>query len=495
MQLYNTLKRKKEEFVPVQPGKVNLYVCGVTVYDYCHLGHARAAVVFDVLVRYLRSLGLQVVFVRNFTDVDDKIIRRANEEGVSCQELSEKYIRAFYADMDQLQVLRADIEPKATEHIPEMLALIRTLIQARKAYATPSGDVYFRVAAFADYGKLSGRSLEEMQAGARVIPGEEKENPLDFALWKAAKPGEPSWESPWGQGRPGWHIECSAMSEKYCSLPLDIHGGGQDLIFPHHENEIAQTEAALPPPDCGCAHAQDKFCNYWVHNGFVTLNSEKMSKSEGNFKTIRDLLQEYLPEALRFFLLTHQYRSPIDFSFEAMEDAEKNLQRIYQSLEAMQTALNRNKWSRDNPAVGFAAELQTITAGFDASMADDLNTAAALGYVNNMLHLSNRILEDKTLVKTAAGRDLLTEISLAFKKWSSVLGLFTHTPAAFLAEFRQMKARRKKIDLGQIAAFIAQRQQARQNKDFEQADAIRAKLNALGVELRDTPEGMVWDLF
>jgi cysteinyl-tRNA synthetase len=397
--------------------------------------------------------------------------------------------------MDQLEVLRADIEPKATEHIPEMLALIQTLIGAGKAYATPSGDVYFRVAAFRDYGKLSHRSLDEMQAGARVMPGEEKENPLDFALWKAAKPGEPFWESPWGQGRPGWHIECSAMSQKYCPLPLDIHGGGQDLIFPHHENEIAQTEAALPPPGCGCAHEQGKFCNYWVHNGFVTLNSEKMSKSKGNFKTIRDLLQEYLPEALRFFLLARHYRSPVDFSFEAMEDAEKNLQRIYQGLEAMQTVLNRNKWSQAGPDAGLTAELQNIAAGFDASMADDLNTAAALGYANNMLRLSNRILEDKALVKTATGRDLLTEISLAFKKWGSVLGLFTHAPASFLADLKQLKARRKNIDLERVADFIAQRQRARQNKDFEQADAIRARLNALGVELRDTPEGMVWDLF
>lgn len=300
MLLYNTLGRKKEEFVPVHPGKANMYVCGITAYDLCHIGHARSALVFDVLVRQLRHTGLEVRFVRNFTDVDDKIINRANKEGRDWREVAQTYITAFHEDMDRLGVLRADEEPRATDFIPQIQAICSTLVDSGKAYSTPSGDVYFRVRAYEPYGKLSGRSLDDLLSGARVAPGEEKEDPLDFALWKAAKPGEPFWESPWGKGRPGWHIECSAMSQPY--LPLDIHGGGQDLIFPHHENEIAQSEAA-----CACSLAR-----YWVHNGFVQVNAEKMSKSLGNFKTIRDILENYLPETLRFFLLGKHYRSPID---------------------------------------------------------------------------------------------------------------------------------------------------------------------------------------
>ena len=291
MQVYNSQSRRKEEFVPKHPGKVDMYVCGITSYDYCHVGHARSAIVFDVLSRYFRHKGMDVRFVRNFTDVDDKIINRANKDGVPSEEIAERYIAAFHEDMDRLNVVRADHEPRATEYIQQMQDLCSELIAQGKAYAVPSGDVYFRVRAYPPYGKLSGRSLDELLSGARVAPGEEKEDPLDFALWKAAKPGEPSWESPWGQGRPGWHIECSAMSESY--LPLDIHGGGQDLVFPHHENEIAQTEAV-----CHCHLAR-----YWVHNGFVQVNAEKMSKSLGNFKTIRDILESYLPETLRFFLL------------------------------------------------------------------------------------------------------------------------------------------------------------------------------------------------
>ena len=304
MQFYNTMTRRKEPFTPVRPGKVGLYACGITAYALSHIGHARSAVAFDVLVRLLRFKGYEVTFVRNFTDVDDKIINRANEEGRSSEEVAAAYIEAFHEDMDRLGVRRADVEPRATEHITDMIDLCRTLLARGKAYAVPSGDVYFRVRSFSGYGKLSGRSPDDLRAGARVMPGEDKEDPLDFALWKAAKPGEPWWESPWGHGRPGWHIECSAMSEKYLPLPLDIHGGGLDLIFPHHENEIAQTEAALDKP----------LARVWMHNGFVQVNSEKMSKSLGNFQTIRDILESYLPETLRFFLVGKHYRSPIDFS-------------------------------------------------------------------------------------------------------------------------------------------------------------------------------------
>ena len=314
MQLYNTLTRRKEEFTPAKPGTVGLYACGITAYDFCHIGHARSAVVFDVLVRYLEHIGNTVVFVRNFTDVDDKIINRANKEGVPSEQIAERFIAAFHEDMDRLGVRRASVEPKATEYIGEMIALCETLIAKGKAYPTPSGDVYFRVRSFDGYGKLSGRSVDDLRAGARIAPGEEKEDPLDFALWKGAKPGEPFWDSPWGKGRPGWHIECSAMSEKTLPLPLDIHGGGQDLIFPHHENEIAHTEAATGK----------ELSHFWVHNGFVQIDSEKMSKSLNNFKTIRDILEQYPPEVLRLFLLGRQYRSPVDFTAEAMDEAEKN---------------------------------------------------------------------------------------------------------------------------------------------------------------------------
>ena len=335
MQLYNTATRRKEDFTPLADNHVRMYVCGITAYDYCHIGHARSAVVFDVLVRQLRHLGMKVTFVRNFTDIDDKIINRANELGENPGHLAERFIQAFYEDMDRLNILRADIEPKATGHIQEMFAVTRELVDKGHAYATPSGDVYFRVRSFAGYGKLSGRSLDDLQAGARVAPGEEKEDPLDFALWKAAKPGEPFWESPWGPGRPGWHLECSAMSDKHLGLPLDIHGGGQDLIFPHHENEIAQSEAAFGK----------ELARFWVHNGFVQVNAEKMSKSLGNFSTIRDILADYLPETLRYFLLTKHYRSPVDFTPENMEEAEKNLRRIYSAKADMAAAVAGSKWA------------------------------------------------------------------------------------------------------------------------------------------------------
>ncbi|MDL2306427.1 cysteine--tRNA ligase [Desulfovibrio sp. OttesenSCG-928-C06] len=496
MQIYNTLTRKKEEFVPVRPGKVNMYVCGITAYDYCHIGHARSAVVFDVLVRYLRSLGLDVTFARNFTDVDDKIINRANQEGVPAQEISEKYIKAFHEDMDRLAVLRADLEPRATEHIGEMIKMNQALIESGHAYSTPSGDVYFRVNSFNDYGKLSGRTVEDMQAGARVAPGEEKENPMDFALWKAAKPGEPFWESPWGHGRPGWHIECSAMSEKYMELPLDIHGGGQDLIFPHHENEIAQSEAAMSAGH-HCHDGNCDFCKYWVHNGFVQINSEKMSKSLGNFKTIRDILEAYLPEVLRFFLLTRQYRSPIDFSTEAIEDAEKNLQRIYQSMAGMDAFLSRSKWSEvkpDQAAQALLDEVQKLAKAWDDAMADDMNTAAALGHVNSAVHLANRVIEDKGLAKSSVGREIIAGIRNLFASWSKVLGLFGQEPANFLADLRKIKAGRINLDTAKVDELIQERQAARKEKNFELADKLRADLAALGVEIRDTPEGIVWDL-
>ncbi len=487
MQLYNSLTRRKEVFEPVNPGRVSMYVCGITAYDLCHIGHARSAVVFDVLARYLRHSGLKLTFARNFTDVDDKIINKANQEGISSQAVAEKYIQAFYEDMDKLGVLRADLEPKATEHIPDMIGLCEKLIADGKAYSTPSGDVYFRVRAFAEYGKLSGRSIDELQSGARVAPGEEKEDPLDFALWKGAKPGEPSWPSPWGPGRPGWHIECSAMSEKHMTLPLDIHGGGQDLIFPHHENEIAQSEAALGKP----------LSKYWVHNGFVQVDAEKMSKSLGNFKTIRDILGNYLPEVLRFFLLTRHYRSPIDFTYDSMDDAEKNLKRIYESLLQLDAELEKSNWAAPLPEKTTAPlkeELTGLTNSLAESMADDLNTAAAIGHINSLARFAKRLLEDKALRKSASGQELMQGIKACFAEWGEVLGLFTRNPQEFLQELKEQGIRRKGIDLAQVEKLLQDRLDAKAAKDFAASDNIRQALAELGVEARDTPAGQVWDL-
>jgi len=484
MQIYNTMTRKKETFVPIEEGKVRMYVCGITAYDYCHIGHARSAVVFDVIVRYLRSLGLDVTFARNFTDVDDKIIVRANENGEDPMALAERFIQAFYEDMDRLNILRADLEPKCTEHIPEMLALTQDLIAKGHAYPTPSGDVYFRVRSFKDYAKLSGRDIDDMRSGARVAPGEEKEDPLDFALWKAAKPGEPTWDSPWGPGRPGWHLECSAMSDKHLSLPLDIHGGGQDLVFPHHENEIAQSEAATGKP----------MANYWVHNGFVQVDSEKMSKSLGNFKTIREIMEAYLPETLRYFLLTKHYRSPIDFTFENMDEAEKNLKRIYTVKQDLAQALTKEKWSGATLPEEIVKELDEIEAAWDAAMADDVNTAAALGHVFGAVRLAGRIAEDKSWRKSKGAKEAWERILADLDKWGQVLGVLTAEPEAFLSELRDVKARRKGVDVAKVEELLAKRKAAREAKDFAASDAIRDELAGMEVEVKDLPTGQAWDV-
>lgn len=482
MQIYNTLDRRKEEFVPVRPGKAHVYVCGITAYDYCHIGHARSAIVFDILVRQLRYLGLEVLFVRNFTDVDDKIIRRAKTEGRDWREVSATYMAAFHEDMDRLGVLRAELEPRATENIPQIVELCSRLLAEGKAYATPSGDIYFRVRAYVPYGKLSRRGLDELMAGARVTPGEEKEDPLDFALWKAAKPGEPAWESPWGLGRPGWHIECSAMSQPF--LPLDIHGGGQDLIFPHHENEIAQTEAV-----CGCELAR-----FWVHNGFVQINQEKMSKSLGNFTTIRAILRDYLPESLRFFLLGKHYRSPIDFSSEGMNDAEKGQQRVYMALRDAVRALERSSWKETPLPAGLREEWDALNVAVSAAMDDDLNTAQALGHIFSQVRIVNRLLEDKGLRAARATGDILEDFLARARQWHTRFALFGQEPDSFLADLRAIRARRRKLDLDHVEDLLAQRAQARATKDFAGSDALRETLASLGVSVRDTPQGQEWDL-
>ncbi len=483
MRLYNTLSRTKEEFFPTN-NKVNIYTCGITVYDLCHIGHARSAIVFDILVRYFRHKGYDVTFIRNFTDVDDKIVRRANEEGISPEEVADKYIRAFHEDMSTLKVLPADIEPKCTEHIAEMVTFIEKLIKADKAYSSPCGDVYFRVRSFADYGKLSGRNIEDMIAGARIEIGEEKEDPLDFTLWKSTKPNEPFWESPWGKGRPGWHIECSAMCEKYVPLPLDIHGGGQDLIFPHHENEIAQSEA------CG----ENLLARFWVHNGFVQINSEKMSKSLGNFFTIRDILKSFLPEVLRYFLLTIHYRSPLDFSFDALEDAEKGIRRIYTAIGSIEERLAQDSWTDTAIPEEFEQELDQIENNFTIAMEDDLNTANALGQIFTMLRLAGRLDENKKLQKSKFAKEIFERILTNMKNWSPLFAIFETTPQDFLTSLKDSKILRKNINTEEIEQILAKRATARIEKDFAQSDALRDVLLGKEIIVKDTANGQTWDI-
>ncbi len=483
MLIYNTLSRQKEEFIPLEKKKVKIYVCGITAYDYCHIGHARSTVVFDVIVRRLREQGYGVTFVRNFTDIDDKIINRARQENLTSVQVAEKYIDAFYEDMDRLGILRADIEPKATTHINEMISLVRVLEDKGFAYSTPSGDVYFRVRKMDHYGLLSGRNIEELQSGGRVQPEEGKKDPLDFALWKSSKPGEPAWDSPWGQGRPGWHLECSAMSEKYLGIPFDIHGGGQDLAFPHHENEMAQSEAAFGK----------QFVKYWVHNGFVRVNSEKMSKSLGNFMTIRDILSGFHPEVLRFFLLTKHYRSPLDYSTEYLLEAEKAVRKVYSTLFFLEKELSKNKWSKGQDFSNVKKEIEDIALKWDQAMDDDFNTAGALGYVFNLVRVANRMLEEKTFRKSEAGREIMNLILSEFKKWGHVLGLFNRPGNEFIDQLKDVRCKRNKIDPGHVQTLVEKRQDARKNKDFALADQLRDQLTEMGIEVMDTPDGPEWD--
>ena len=484
--LYNTATRQKEAFVP-QGDLVKIYVCGITAYDFCHIGHARSAVIFDVLVRYLRERGYQVHFIRNFTDIDDKIINRAAKEGRDWREVGETYMAAFHEDMDRLGVLRADEEPKATAYIGPILEMCQKLIEAGKAYATPSGDVYFRVHSYPHYGELSQQSLDDMSAGAsaRVGVNAEKEDPLDFALWKSAKPGEPSFPSPWGEGRPGWHIECSAMTTPW--IPLDIHGGGQDLIFPHHENEKAQTEACL----------NTTLAKLWMHNGFVQINAEKMSKSLGNYKTIRDILESYLPETLRFFLLGKHYRSPIDFTFDEMDEAERAERRIYQTIHDVEQVLATNAKLANLPKdeeEAMRAEWQSFGERYMSAMDDDINTAQALGVIFSQVRHVNRLLEEKRLRKSRVVREFLEDFLRALHLWRTHLGLFSLDAETFFSDLKAMRIRRTGLDLARVEDLLAQRKRAREAKDFATSDQLRGELEGLGVIVQDTPEGQKWDL-
>ena len=487
LRIHNTLSGKKEEFIPLREKKVGMYVCGVTVYDLCHIGHARSAIVFDTVYRYFRYRGYDVTFVRNFTDIDDKIIRRANEEGVDYKTIAERYIGEFNVDMGGLGLEKPSVEPRATEHIPEMIRLISTLTQKGFAYQA-GGDVFFSVGKFEDYGKLSKRDLEEMQAGARVDIDEKKENPLDFALWKASKPGEPFWESPWGKGRPGWHIECSVMSQKYLGETFDIHGGGRDLIFPHHENEIAQSEAATGKT----------FVRYWIHNGFVNINKEKMSKSLGNILTVKEILKDWHPEVLRLFFLSHHYRSPVDYSEDSFLEAKSGLDRFYMTLNAIQEELKKplisSKKTDPSGIDNIRKAIESFQRKFEEAMDDDFNTAEALGYfydlqthLNSLLSFSKGKPADEVASMLKQGLD-------HFSKMGWVFGLFREDPGDYLS--RQKKEGLKKLNLteDQVLQSIEERNLARKEKNWKRADEIRNDFLSKGIVLEDAPTGTIWKI-
>lgn len=487
IKLYNTLTGKKEEFVPITAGKVNFYACGITAYDYSHLGHARGAVAFDVIRRYFKRRGFQVKYVRNFTDVDDKIIKRAQEEGTTADEIARKYIQAYQEDMKRLGVDRADVEPKATEHIREMVRIIQRLIEKGHAYAV-DGDVYFRVASFPDYGKLSKRNLEDMKAGARVEIDERKADPLDFALWKASKPGEPAWDSPWGQGRPGWHIECSAMGFKHLGETFDIHGGGKDLIFPHHENEIAQSEA----------YSGKKFVNYWIHNGFVNINQEKMSKSLGNFFTIRDILDQFDGEIVRLFLLSTHYRSPIDFSDANLKDARAGLDRFYTMKEGIKNFLAGKTPPSVKPEDVIEAsdrplydKIVNFPKAFEEAMDDDFNTAFAIGLIYDLVRDVNKFLAEVERKREDAAQVILRGALSAIEDIGRTLGLFLREPDEWFKEGRFAEAK-VTLPVEKIEEFIHLRNEARARKDWAEADRIRKILDDAGITLFDRPGGTVW---
>jgi cysteinyl-tRNA synthetase len=483
LRVYNTMTKKKEELVPLQKGRIGMYACGVTVYDLCHIGHARSAVVFDVIYRYLLYKGYKVTYVRNFTDVDDKIINRAQEEGVGFEEIAARYIQEFYADMGALGLQEPTVEPKATEHIPEMIALVQRLLEKGHAYQV-GGDVYYAVESFPEYGKLSKRTLDEMQAGARVEVDEKKRNPLDFALWKAAKAGEPSWDSPWGKGRPGWHIECSAMSQRYLGDTLDIHGGGKDLIFPHHENEIAQAEGATGRP----------FVRYWLHNGFVNIEKEKMSKSLGNFLTIKEILKGYHPEVVRLFLLSRHYRSPIDFSTQGMEEARRNLERFYQTLGGIDEIIAQDE-ATEPVSEGLSPEEMAVYRRaeefpdkFANAMDDDFNTAVALAALFELGHDLNRLLQNPT----PNAPQVIHKGREAFAVAGEVLGIFQEDPQAFLEAERVRKTEKLTLTPEEIEKLITERNEARNKKNWARADEIRDHLASQGIILEDTSKGTTW---
>lgn len=479
--VYNTLSGKKEVLQPIEPNHVKLYVCGITSYDYCHIGHARSSLAFDMIVKYLRYRGYKVTYVRNFTDIDDKIIARANEQNIEPAELAQRFIDEFYTDMDSLGIDRPDIEPKATEHIQEMIDFIQELINKNMAY-TSGGDVYYIVDAFPEYGKLSRRNFEDMQAGARISINEQKKHPMDFTLWKASKPGEPSWDSPWGPGRPGWHIECSAMSKKYLGDTFDIHGGGKDLIFPHHENEIAQSEGVSGKP----------FANTWIHHGFVTIKDEKMSKSLGNFLTIRDILKQYHPEILRIFIFSTQYRNPLDFSETAMQDAEAGLVRLYECIAQVDKLPHGNSEAESVISDKDSKKLNSIENRFIKAMDNDFNTAQGLGVLFDTVKIINRL--SKTVSDKTASTDTeqIKRAAETIKKLAGILGLLNEDAAAFLTARKERMLEGLDITEAEIDQLITERLNARAEKDYARSDEIRDGLLAKQILLKDGPEGTIW---
>ena len=461
MQIYNSMTRKKETFQPIHEGKVGIYACGPTVYNYFHIGNARPFITFDVLRRQLEREGYEVTFVQNFTDIDDKMIRRANEEGITVKELADRFIAEYYKDAKALGIRPATVHPKATEHIPEIITLITKLIENGHAYASPSGDVYYRVSAFPGYGKLSGQNAEDRESGAseRLNVDTDKEAPEDFALWKAQKPGEPAWESPWGMGRPGWHIECSAMSMKYLGETFDIHCGGKDLLFPHHENEIAQSEGATGK----------KYVNYWMHNGFINVDNQKMSKSLNNFFTVRDIAKEYDLEAVRLFMLSAHYRSPINFSRDQIESANASLNRLYTARKSLQFQLDNGADRPLNEAeTAFTERLKNYEKRFDDAMDDDMNTADALGAVFELVKDANVTITD------GSSREAAKAALTSLESICDVLGILTKQEEELPAD---------------IAALVAERAEARKNKDWARSDELRNRIIQAGYILEDTKQG------
>ena len=469
--VYNTMTRKKEEFHPLRAGEVSIYCCGVTPYNDPHIGNARPFVTWDVIRRFLARKGYKVRYIQNFTDVDDKIIHAANREGVTWKEISDRYIAAYFKAMDALNVRRADVFPRVSETMEDILRMIETLIARGYAYVTEAGDVYYRVEAFDHYGCLSGRSLEDMEAGARVEVNETKENPMDFALWKAAKPGEPSWKSPWGNGRPGWHIECSAMSVKYLGDVFDFHGGGNDLIFPHHENEIAQAEP--------CIDGDEKFARYWLHNGFITIDNEKMSKSKNNFFTVKDILKEFPGEVIRFFILQTHYRSPLDFSDERLREAQTALDRL-RNANAVVAELTQREGTADTGAE-LAAQAETFLRDFDAAMDDDFNTALAISQMFGLAKEINRYHQE---LERGAAFDAANfgRAADAYHAMAAIIGIF---------EQEEVPADDGLTD-ALMDLIIGIRQEARAAKNWAVADKIRDGLKEAGVVLEDTPTGVRW---
>ncbi|WCN37745.1 cysteine--tRNA ligase [Aneurinibacillus uraniidurans] len=464
IKIYNTLTRKKEEFIPLEPGKVKMYVCGPTVYNFIHIGNARPPIVFDVVRRYFAYRGYDVTYVQNFTDVDDKIIKKAEETGMTVEEVAETFIAAFKEDVRALSIQEATIHPKVTEHIPEIIEFVQGLLDKGHAYVA-GGDVYFRTASFAEYGKLSQQNIEDLQAGARIEVNEKKESPLDFVLWKGAKPGEIYWESPWGNGRPGWHIECSAMSKKYLGDTFDIHGGGHDLTFPHHENEIAQSE-------CLTGHVMAR---YWMHNGFINIENEKMSKSLGNFILVKDIREQYPARVVRFFLLSAHYRNPVNFSKDLIQQATNSLERI-------DTAVRNLKHRMDSAVIGDldAAEQEKIEVfrrRFVEEMDNDFNTADAITVLFDMVREGNRLIASEEVAKAA-----LEAYLALFAEFGDVLGLV----------FGESEAAVEGPSDEEIDALIAERGQARKDRNFARADEIRNQLQELGIVLEDTPQGVRW---